>query len=136
MRLALVHIATEGPLGLSALLAARWLGIPVASSFHTNFDHYAGHYGFVGLERLGFAYLRWFHNRTRVTLVPSRATRSRLLADGVERVEIWSRGVDASAFSPDHRDEALRASLGLSPDDTLLVYVGRLAPEKNLPSLL
>ena len=132
----LVHIATEGPLGLSALLASRWLGIPVASSFHTNFDHYAAHYGFLALERLGFAYLRWFHNRTRVTLVPSRATRSRLLADGVKRVEIWSRGVDGAVFSPAHRDESLRASIGVSPGDTLLVYVGRLAPEKNLPALL
>ena len=132
----LVHIATEGPLGLSAHLAARWLRIPVASSFHTNFDRYAEHYGFVGMDRLGFAYLRWFHNRTRVTLVPSQATRARLLADGVKRVEIWSRGVDASVFSPAHRDESLRASLGLSPNDTLLVYVGRLAPEKNLPVLL
>ena len=132
----LVHIATEGPLGLSALLASRWLGIPIASSFHTNFDHYAGHYGFVGLERLGFAYLRWFHNRTRVTLVPSQSTRSRLLADGVKRVEIWSRGVDGSVFSPAHRDESLRASIGISATDTLLVYVGRLAPEKNLPALI
>ena len=132
----LVHIATEGPLGLSALLASRWLGIPVASSFHTNFDHYAAHYGFLALERLGFAYLRWFHNRTRVTLVPSQATRSRLLADGVKRVEIWSRGVDGAVFSPTHRDESLRASIGVAPGETLLVYVGRLAPEKNLPALL
>jgi glycosyltransferase involved in cell wall biosynthesis len=132
----LVHVATEGPLGLSALLASRWLGIPIASSFHTNFDHYASHYGVAGVERLGFAYLRWFHNRTRVTLVPSRSTRARLLADGVKRVEIWSRGVDAAVFSPAHRDESLRASLGLSQDDTLLVYVGRFAPEKNLPALI
>src|SRR5262249_6940296 len=57
----LLHIATEGPLGFSALLSARWLGIPVASSFHTNFDHYAAHYGFLGIEYLAFAYLRWFH---------------------------------------------------------------------------
>src|SRR5262249_20925165 len=63
-------------------------------------------------------------------------TRSRLLADGVRDVEIWSRGVDGQVFHPDHRDEALRRSLGLGPDDPLLVYVGRLAPEKNLPVLL
>ncbi len=132
----LVHIATEGPLGFSALLASRWLGVPVASSFHTNFDHYAAHYGFFGLQAMALAYLRWFHNRTRVTLVPSKATQSRLLADGLERVEIWSRGVDAKLFNPSHRDEVLRKSLGLSPDDPLLLYVGRLAPEKNLDALL
>jgi glycosyltransferase involved in cell wall biosynthesis len=132
----LVHIATEGPLGLAALRAASALAVPVASSFHTNYDHYLGHYGLGGLERLLFAYLRWFHNRTRVTLVPSQATRRRLLRDGMQRVEIWSRGVDGQVFHPRHRDPALRRSLGLSEQDVLLVYVGRLAAEKNLPALL
>lgn len=132
----LVHIATEGPLGLSALSAAWWLKIPVASSFHTNFDHYASHYGFLGLEWLANCYLRWFHNRTRITLVPSQATRQRLLTGGFQRVEIWSRGVDGSAFHPSHRSDELRRSHQLRPDDPLLVYVGRLAPEKNLPVLL
>jgi glycosyltransferase involved in cell wall biosynthesis len=132
----LVHIATEGPLGLSALMSAQWLGVPVASSFHTNFDHYAAHYGMLAIARLGFAYLRWFHNRTLVTLVPSQATRKRLTADGMHRVEIWSRGVDGEVFNPRHRDEGLRRGLGLGPDDPLLVYVGRLAAEKNLPALL
>jgi len=132
----LLHIATEGPLGLSALLAACWLRIPVASSFHTNFDHYASHYGLFGLGKLGFQYLRWFHNCTEVTLVPSLATRARLLISGVQRVEIWSRGVDSELFHPRHRDPELRRSVGLGPDDLLLLYVGRLAPEKNLPVLL
>ena len=131
-----VHVATEGPLGWAALMAAGSLGLPVASSFHTNYDHYLNHYGLGGLEYLLFAYLRWFHNRTAVTLVPSEATRRRLLADGMQRVEIWSRGVDGQAFHPRHRDPALRESLGLGPDDPLLLYVGRLAPEKNLPALL
>jgi glycosyltransferase involved in cell wall biosynthesis len=132
----LVHIATEGPLGFSALLAAGWFKLPIASSFHTNFDHYAGHYGFLGVERLAFAYLRWFHNRTRVTLVPSLATRKRLSADGVRHAEIWSRGVDAELFNPRHRSDDLRRSLGLGADDPLLLYVGRLAPEKNLMALV
>ena len=94
----MVHIATEGPLGWAALMAAGSLGLPVASSFHTNYDHYLNHYGLGGLECLLFAYLRWFHNRTAVTLVPSEAMRRRLLADGMQRVEIWSRGVDGQAF--------------------------------------
>jgi glycosyltransferase involved in cell wall biosynthesis len=131
----LIHIATEGPLGWSALLAAWSLGVPVASSFHTNFDHYATHYGFLGLEHLAFGCLRWFHNRTLVTLVPSQATRQRLLAGGIRRVEIWSRGVDSQLFNPRHRDPALRASLGLGEDGLLILYVGRLALEKNLNAL-
>jgi glycosyltransferase involved in cell wall biosynthesis len=131
-----VHIATEGPLGLSALLSCLWRRIPVASSFHTNFDHYANHYAFWGADYLAFAYLRWFHNRTAVTLVPSKETQRRLTAAGMQRVEIWTRGVDGEAFHPRHRDENLRASLGLGPDGVLLIYVGRLAVEKNLAVLL
>jgi glycosyltransferase involved in cell wall biosynthesis len=132
----LVHIATEGPLGLAALLAAISLGIPIASSFHTNFHHYLGHYGFGALESALLTYLRWFHNRTAVTLVPSDATRQRLLADGVRRVELWSRGVDADLFHPKHREPGLRQQIGLHPDDVLLLYVGRLASEKNLIAVL
>lgn len=132
----LVHIATEGPLGLAALLACLWEGVPAASSFHTNFDAYATHYGFLGLEWLAFAYLRWFHNRTAVTLVPSREARRRLTEAGMRRVELWTRGVDGTLFHPGHRDEELRRSLGLEPSDPLLAYVGRLAPEKNLGALL
>ncbi|MFM7150343.1 MAG: glycosyltransferase family 4 protein [Gemmataceae bacterium] len=132
----LVHIATEGPLGLAALWTARGRGLTVASSFHTNFDHYADHYGFFGFRGFASHYLRWFHNATAVTLVPSQATRTRLLEMGFLRVEIWSRGVDGHLFNPSHRDESLRRSLGLDAYDPLLLYVGRLAPEKNLPALL
>ena len=132
----LVHVATEGPLGLAALMAAAALGLPVASSFHTNYDHYLNHYCLGCLEMPLLAYLRWFHNQTAVTLAPSRATQQRLRADGVRRVEIWSRGVDGRTFHPRHRDRTFRASLGLGPNDPLLLYVGRLAAEKNLPALL
>ncbi len=132
----LVHVATEGPLGLAALMAAGFLGLPVASSFHTNYDHYLNHYCLGCLERPVLAYLRWFHNQTAVTLVPSRAAQQRLTAGGVRRVEIWSRGVDGRTFHPRHRDSGFRASLGLGPNDPLLLYVGRLAAEKNLPALL
>jgi glycosyltransferase involved in cell wall biosynthesis len=132
----LVHVATEGPLGWAALVAAGWLSLPVASSFHTNYDHYLAHYGLGGLEWLLFGYLRWFHNNTAVTLVPSEATRQRLLEGGVQRVELWPRGVDSRTFHPRHRDPALRQSLGLGPGDPLFLYVGRLAPEKNLGALL
>ncbi len=132
----LIHVATEGPLGWAALVAAATLGVPVASSFHTNFDQYLAHYSLGGFERVASAYLRWFHNQTAVTLVPTESTRRRLLADGFQRVEVWSRGVDPDHFHPRHRDEALRRDLNLNGEDVLLLYVGRLAYEKNLPALM
>jgi glycosyltransferase involved in cell wall biosynthesis len=132
----LVHVATEGPLGLAALRAAGRLGVPLVTSFHTNFDHYLGHYGLGFFKPLVGAYLRWFHGHAGLTLAPSEGTRRRLLGLGYRRVEIWSRGVDGQAFHPRFRDARLRHRLGLRDNDLLLLYVGRLAAEKNLPALL
>src|SRR5271157_1740693 len=67
----LVHVATEGPLGLSAIRAAQALGIPVTSSFHTNFHSYASHYGISLFRRAALAWLRHVHNLTQRTFVPT-----------------------------------------------------------------
>jgi hypothetical protein len=66
-----VHVATEGPLGWTAISAARKLRLPVTSDFHTNFDHYSEHYGVGWLRQPVSAYLRRFHNRTESTFVPT-----------------------------------------------------------------
>ncbi|WP_297471455.1 glycosyltransferase family 1 protein [Acidithiobacillus sp.] len=132
----LVHIATEGPLGLAGLRAARHLKIPMVSSFHTNFDGYARHYRLQFLQGLVLRYLRCFHNATRKTLVPSRGTFAHLQAQGFLNLAMWRRGVDTALFNPCRRSAALRAQLGLDRDDALLIYVGRLAHEKNLPVLV
>jgi glycosyltransferase involved in cell wall biosynthesis len=132
----LVHVATEGPLGLAALRAAACLGIPLVSSFHTHYDQFVGHYGMPWLGPAARAYLRWFHNCAALTLVPSEAARRCLVGRGHGNVAVWSRGVDGRCFHPRYRDAALRARLGLGPSDPLLLYVGRLAPEKNLFALL
>ncbi|MBV9124492.1 MAG: glycosyltransferase family 1 protein [Planctomycetes bacterium] len=131
-----VHLVTEGPLGWAALLAAKRLRLPMVSSFHTLFDDYLRHYGLGWLAPPALAYLRWFHNQTALTLAPSASARQRLLERGFRRVEIWSRGVDSRSFHPRFRDPELRRSLGLETNDPLLLYVGRLAPEKNLLALI
>ena len=124
-----VHIATEGPLGLAALWAAARLGVPVMSSFHTNFHQYGKHYGY-GM-RLAIGGLRWFHNRTRRTLVPSPDVRDMLSADGFERLDLLGRGVDGELFHPSRRSTELRARWGAKDQTPVALYVGRLAEEKN-----
>jgi glycosyltransferase involved in cell wall biosynthesis len=131
-----VHIVTEGPLGWSALRAAEKLKLPVVSDFRTNFHAYSAHYGLSWLGKPILAYLRKFHNRGLATLVPTQAMRTELAALGFQRLRVIARGIDTALFSPGRRSEALRASWGASPADTVLVHVGRLAPEKNLPVLL
>ena len=130
-----VQVVTEGPLGWSALTAARKLGLPVISEFHTNFHRYSGHYGVGWLKRPIAAYLRKFHNRADLTLVPTRALCDELAAQGIPRVDVVSRGVDTRLYDPARRSEALRRSWGLGPDDLAVLYVGRIAPEKNLALL-
>jgi glycosyltransferase involved in cell wall biosynthesis len=132
----LVHIATEGPLGYSALRAARTLGLPVSSSFHTNFHAYSRHYGCGFLTRPALAYLRHFHNRTRATFAPTDELNAELAAAGFARLRLLARGVDTRLFSPAHRSESLRAQWGLAPDDIAIVHVSRLAPEKNYPLVI
>lgn len=127
-----VHVATEGPLGLAALRAAHLCRLPVASSFHTNFHQYGGHYGLTLGRDLALRYLRWFHNRTRCTMVPASDLKAQLAADGFERLAVLARGVDGKLFSPAKRDEELRARWGAGPDDPVMIYVGRVAAEKNL----
>lgn len=130
-----LYVATEGPLGLSAMRAAQRLGIPVVSGFHTNFQQYSGHYGLGLLTRLLTGYLRWFHNRTRMTLVPSPSQRLELQRRGFERLELLARGVDSQLFHPSRRSAELRQQWGLADDDIAVLHVGRLAPEKNLALL-
>jgi glycosyltransferase involved in cell wall biosynthesis len=131
----LVHIATEGPLGYSALLAARKLGLPISSSFHTNFHSYSRHYGFAFLTRPALAYLRHFHNRTRITLSPTHELNEQLTRDGFRDMRLMSRGVNTRVFSPAFRSESLRSRLDAAPSDLLIVHVSRLAAEKNYPLL-
>lgn len=128
----LVHIATEGPLGWSALGSARRLGIPVTTSLHTNFHSYARHYGAGWLQRPVLSYLRAFHNRSRLTFIPTPEQQAELAAAGFERLHVLGRGVDTHLFNPARRDTALRASWGAAESTPVALYVGRLAREKNL----
>jgi glycosyltransferase involved in cell wall biosynthesis len=127
-----VYVATEGPLGWSALRTARQLGIPTVSGFHTNFHRYCKHYGVGWLQNVAFRYLRWFHNRTEYTLVSNQDLLFQLKAAGISNTRILERGVDSHGFTPMHRSAELRRAWGVSDRDLVLAYVGRIAAEKNL----
>ena len=127
----LVHIATEGPLGWSALAAARRLGIPVATDFHTNFHTYMRDYGMAWLARPVAAYLRTFHNRAGCTMVPTREIADDLAAQRFERLRVVGRGVDPAVFSPARRSQELRASWGADDNTLVAMCVSRFAHEKN-----
>lgn len=131
-----VHVATEGPLGWSALSAATRLGIPTATDFHTNFHAYSRHYGFAWLRRPVEAWLRRFHNRAGCTIVPTDELAGGLERLGFERLRVVGRGVDAGTFSPAKRSGELRARWGAGEDMPVALCVSRFAPEKNFPLVI
>lgn len=127
----LVHIATEGPLGFSALNAANVLGLPVTSSFHTNFHHYTHDYRFSWLFSLTARWLRYFHNRTLRTFAPTGELCAELAAGGYQNLRVLSRGVDTTLFTATRRNSESRLAWGATARDPLVIHTGRLAREKN-----
>lgn len=128
----IIHIATEGPLGIAALSVARKLNIPTISTFHTNFHRYSRHYHIGWLQGRIESYLRWFHNRTAATLVPTPELAMELAERGFGNVCVLSRGVDTALFNPGRRTSVLRQTWSAQENDPVFLVVSRIAPEKNL----
>lgn len=127
-----VQVVTEGPLGWSAVAAARKLRLPVITEFHTNFHTYSSYYGVGWLKQPVEAWLRRFHNKGDICLAPTAELAEQLRRRGVRRVGVVARGVDTVLFNPARRSAALRAQWGVSDDTVVVAVVGRIAPEKNL----
>ncbi len=128
----IVQVVTEGPLGYAAVKAAKNLGIPVISDFHTHFDQYSQYYNFGRITGFAKLYLRSLHNQTLVTLVPTRTLCESLLAEGYNRLGLLQRGIDTELFNPGRRSKQLRRQLGVEEDQLLVAIVTRVAKEKNL----
>ncbi len=127
----LVHCETEFPIGRMGQRAAAAAGLPLVSSYHTDFGRYAEAYGLPWLRRAVTGYLTRFHLRSRRVYTPSAIAKAELAATGVEQVEIWGRGVESTVFHPRRRSQRLREVLGMGSRFTF-VYVGRLAAEKRV----
>jgi len=127
----IIYIATEGPLCWSAITVAKFYNIPLVSGFHTNFHTYSKYYRLGILKPLIIQYLKYFHNRTNMTLVPTIEMRTLLINLGVNNVEIMGRGVNTTLYSPLKRCNKLRYTWGLNDTDIAILYVGRIAVEKN-----
>jgi len=128
-----IYVATEGPLGFSAMRAARALGIPASTGFHTRFDDFARHYGLGLLAPVVFSWLRRFHRLGAATFVPTAELVEFLAGKHFGNVVHLPRGVDTQLFCPARRDETLRKHWGADRNSLVVVYVGRIAAEKNLP---
>ena len=132
----IVHLVDPVILGAAGLAAARMLGKPLISSYHTNLAAYCGHFGFTLLAQPMWSYNRFIHNQCALTFCPSPSTASMLGTQGFQRVRIWPRGVDISSFRPEQRDASKRASWLDGSEKVVLLYAGRVSWEKNLRLLI
>lgn len=123
-----LHVATEGPIGLSARRYALRRNMPFTTSYHTQFAHYVRMRVPVP-ESWCYSALRRFHRPARYTLVPTPGIRDELARQGFGDLRLWGRGVDTELFRPDRA----RALAGNGP---LLMYMGRVAVEKNIEAFL
>jgi glycosyltransferase involved in cell wall biosynthesis len=127
-----IYVATEGPLGWSALRIARRLGIPAATGLHTRFDRYMRDYALALLEPVALRWLRRFHGHADATLVPTAELAGLLHEAGFRNLRLLPRAVDTARFDPRRRDPGLRREWGLADGAPAVIHVGRIATEKNL----
>lgn len=132
----LIHTVNPFILGPGGIYYARRLKVPLVASYHTNVATYARYYRL----GLGVDATRWYtkqlHNRATINLCTSETTMYYLLGEGIKRVRLWPQGVDARHYHPGKASGPWRERLsGGHPSERLLLYVGRLAPEKGIERL-
>ena len=131
----IIHIVTPFNIGICGLRYAKKFQVPVVGSYHTNFDQYLSYYDLQFLSKFFWKYMRWFYRHMFLTFVPSRDTLEQLKKRGFTRMNIWGSGVDCELFHPHYDKEVVRKSYHIQ-EPLILSYVGRLAPEKEVDTLM
>ncbi|WP_330204262.1 glycosyltransferase [Cyanobacterium sp. DS4] len=132
----LVHVVNPAVLGLGGIFYAKKYDIPLVASYHTHLPQYLHHYNLGALEGLLWEMLKLAHNQAKLNLCTSTAMVNELESHGIERVDLWQRGVDTDSFQPDLVSSQMRDLLsGGHPDAPLLLYVGRVSAEKEIDKI-
>jgi len=123
-------------IGVPGMLMSRRLDIPTLASFHLDVARLTRYFHLGLIEPITDVLTRIVFNAADYSLAPSKLIQQDMLNIGVKRVGLWKRGVDPERFDPRFRNAEMRVALSDGhPDDTLLLYVGRLSGEKQLHSL-
>lgn len=129
----LIHAVNPAILGISAFFASTSQRVPLVVSYHTHLPKYLHYYGVGSLEPLMWWGMRLGYNRADLTLATSRVMQSELEDHGIQRVQLWRRGVDTELFHPGRATREMRSRLTDGhPDEKLLLYLGRLSVEKEV----
>ena len=129
----IIHVVNPAVLGIAGIFYSKILNIPLVASYHTHLPQYLQHYGLGMLEGLLWELLKAGHNQAALNLCTSTAMMQELITHGIERVDLWQRGVDTESFHPEFASQEMRSRLSQDhPESPLLLYVGRLSVEKEI----
>jgi glycosyltransferase involved in cell wall biosynthesis len=132
----IIHVVNPAVLGLAGIYYAKTLNVPLIASYHTHLPEYLQHYGLGMLEGVLWELLKVAHNQAELNLCTSTAMMEALSSHGIERVDLWQRGVDIETFQPELASGEMRSRLSQGyPDNPLLLYVGRLSAEKEIEQI-
>ncbi len=131
-----IHVVNPAVLGVGGIYYAKSLNIPLVASYHTHLPQYLHHYGLGALEGVLWELLKLGHNQAVLNLCTSSAMVQELSNHGIERVDLWQRGVDTDLFQPHLSCQQMRTKLSQGhPEDPLLLYVGRVSAEKQIDEI-
>ncbi|MEO0949256.1 MAG: glycosyltransferase, partial [Cyanobacteria bacterium J06641_5] len=129
-------IVNPAVLGWAGLYFSKALNLPLIASYHTHLPQYLQHYGLAPLEGVLWELLKAVHNQALLNLCTSTAMVDELTAHGIERCQLWQRGVDTETFQPTLTSAAMRDRLSQGhPEAPLLLYVGRVSAEKQIEDI-
>ncbi|MGF1539887.1 MAG: glycosyltransferase [Pleurocapsa sp.] len=132
----LIHVVNPAVLGMGGIYYAKTLNIPLIASYHTHLPQYLQHYGLGALEGLLWEILKAAHNQAQLNLCTSSIMVQELVSHGIERVDLWQRGVDTDMFQPHLTSAQMRSRLSQgNPEAPLLLYVGRVSAEKQIDEI-
>jgi glycosyltransferase involved in cell wall biosynthesis len=132
----LVHVVNPAILGLGGIYFAKALNIPLVASYHTHLPQYLHHYGLGALEGFLWELLKAAHNQANLNLCTSTVMVKELVSHGIERVDLWQRGVDTEMFQPHLASQPMRVRLSQgNSDQPLFLYVGRVSAEKQIDEI-
>jgi glycosyltransferase involved in cell wall biosynthesis len=134
-----IIVSTPGPIGLTALLAAKMLNLQTSGIYHTDFPQYIrilteDSY----LESVAWRYMHWFYGQLDTVFVNSEEYRQSWINRGLDpaKLKIFPRGLDTELFNPARRDPAFWEKYGVATNgEVRLLYVGRISREKDLDVL-
>ncbi len=132
----LIHVVNPAVLGLSGIYYAKTMNIPLIASYHTHLPQYLQHYGLAALEGVLWELLKATHNQAQLNLCTSTAMVEELVNHGIERVDLWQRGVDTDMFQPHLASQQMRSRLSQGkPESKILLYIGRVSAEKQIDEI-